>query len=120
MQVGRMDILKLSRDDRCKLLYEAILERQTQWTRKYPPAVEHACASTVVDSRQPALDVQPALHECSSISRSPPRRKQVTNIIQQIDTEATLEQLRQLSIQGRWLQWTEFMNLNLFGDDLFM
>ena len=51
MQVGRMDILKLSRDDRCKVLYEAILERQTQWTRKYPPAVEHACTSTVVDSR---------------------------------------------------------------------
>ena len=113
MQVVRMDILKLSRDDRCKLLYEAILERQTQWTRKYPPAVEHASASTVVDYRQPALDVQPALHETSSRSRSPPRRKQVTNIIQQIDTEATLQPQRQLSVQCRWLEWPEVMNLDL-------
>ena len=37
----------------------------------------------------------------------------MTHIIQQIDTEATLQQLRQLSIQGRWLEWTEVMNLDL-------
>ena len=37
----------------------------------------------------------------------------MTNIIQQIDTEATTQQLRQLSIQGRWLEWTEVMNLDL-------
>ena len=43
----------------------------------------------------------------------PPCRKQVTNIIQQVDTEATLQQLRQLSIRGRWLEWTESMNLDL-------
>ena len=63
MQVGRMDILKLSWDDRCNLLYEAILERQTQWTRKYPPAVEHACASIVVGFFQLVLDVQSALQK---------------------------------------------------------
>ena len=37
----------------------------------------------------------------------------MTHIIQQIDTEATLPQLRQLSIQGRWLEWTDVVNLDL-------
>ena len=50
MQLVRMDILKRSADPRCNRVYDALLKRQTSWLRKYPPAVEHACATTVVDS----------------------------------------------------------------------
>ena len=53
MQAVRMDILKHSKDARCQLLYDQLLEQQSTWTRKYAPAVEHACASTVVDANPP-------------------------------------------------------------------
>ena len=53
MQLVRMDILKRSADPRCNRVYDALLKRQTSWLRtEYPPAVEHACATTVVDSNR--------------------------------------------------------------------
>lgn len=34
----------------CSCLYDSLAERQGDWSRKFPPAVEHACAATVVDT----------------------------------------------------------------------
>ena len=50
MQIVRMDLLKKSADPRCRKLYDAHVQRQSTWTKKFPPAVEHACAATVVEA----------------------------------------------------------------------
>ena len=59
MQLVRMDILKRSADPRCNRVYDALLKRQTSWLRKYTPAVEHACATTLQNrSHTPARPCQ--------------------------------------------------------------
>ena len=50
MQLVRLDILKHSADVRCCRLYDNLLQRQSTWSRKFPAAVEHACATTVVEA----------------------------------------------------------------------
>ena len=50
MQLVRLDILKHSADVRCCRLYNNLLQRQSTWSRKFPAAVEHACATTVVEA----------------------------------------------------------------------
>ncbi len=112
MQAVRMDILKHSKDARCRTLYAHLLEQQSTWTRKYAPAVEHACASTVVEANPLNTDSDPlGRRPCT---KSPPtRRKRLLNIIADIDNEAQLTKLRQLSIQSRWLEWTDVMCCDL-------
>ena len=41
-----------------------LLEQQSKWTRKYAPAVEHACASTVVDANPPDM-----IRNCGSLAK---------------------------------------------------
>ena len=53
MQTVRLDILKSSSNPRCSRLYDRLLANQSQWSRIYPPAVEHACATTVVEANPP-------------------------------------------------------------------
>ena len=42
-----------------------------------------------------------------------PRRKRILNIIASVDAEEQLAKLQQLSVQGRWLEWTDVMNSDL-------
>ena len=108
MQIVRLDILKSSSDPRCSRLYDRLLAKQSQWSRRYPPAVEHACATTVVEANPP----EPATQSTSFESTSG-RRKRILNIIAEIDTESQLAALRQLAVQGRWLEWTDAMHSDL-------
>ena len=105
MQAVRLDILHQSADSRCSRLYDRLLLRQGQWSRRYAPAVEHACALTVVNANSPPADN-------SRVSQLP-RRKRILNLIASIDTEEQLSKLQQLSVQGRWLEWTDVMNSDL-------
>ena len=41
------------------------------------------------------------------------RQKRILNIIAEIDTESQLARLRQLTVQGRWLEWTNAMHSDL-------
>ena len=107
MQAVRMDILKNSSDPRCSRLYDRLLANQSQWSRQFPPAVEHACAATVVEANSPELTTQTTSLEPVS------RRKRILKIIAEIDTESQLPRLRQLAIQGRWLEWTDAMHSDL-------
>ena len=107
MQAVRMDILKNSSDPRCSRLYDRLLANQSQWSRQFPPAVEHACAATVVEANSSELTTQKTCLEPVS------RRKRILNIIAEIDTESQLARLRQLAIQGRWLEWTDAMHSDL-------
>ena len=94
MQAVRMDILKNSSDPRCSRLYDRLLANQSQWSRQFPPAVEHACAATVVEANSSDLTTQTTSFEPVS------RRKRILNIIAEIDTESQLATLRQLAVQG--------------------
>ena len=104
MQAVRMDILKNSSDPRCSRLYDRLLANQSQWSRQFPPAEEHACAATVVEANSSELTTQTTSLEPVS------RRKRILNIIAEINTESQLARLRQLAIQGRWLEWTDAMH----------
>ena len=44
---------------------------------------------------------------------SSPCRKHILNIIASVDAEEHLAKLQQLSVQGRWLEWTDVMNSDL-------
>ena len=105
MQAVRLDILQQSSDSRCSRLYDRLLLRQEQWWRRYAPAVEHACAPTVVNAN-------PSIPDNSHVNHLP-RRKRILNIIASIDAEVQLAKLQQLSVQGRWLKWTGVMNSDL-------
>ena len=102
MQAVHMDIGKHSKDARCKLLYDQLLDQQSSWMRKYAPAVEHACASTVVDANRPDMNSDPLNLRYSS-KIQPNRRTRILNIHADIDSEAQLSKLSQLSVQSRWL-----------------
>ena len=65
MQIVRMDLLKNSADPRCRKLYDAHIQRQNTWTKKFPPAVEHACAATVVEANPPASNQLQSRSVCS-------------------------------------------------------
>ena len=118
MQAVRLDLLRHSADPRCCRLYDMLVRRQSRWARKYPPAVEHACAATVVDANPPASSTQSTQQ---SLRPREPRlddrrqrpRKRILNIIRDIDIEEQLAKLRTLQIQGRWLEWTDVMNGDL-------
>ena len=65
--------------------------------------MEHACAATVVEAHSAEPNSQTTLLESTS------RRKRILQIIAEIDTESQMARLRQLAIQGRWLEWTDAM-----------
>ena len=81
-----------SSDPRCSRLYDRLLANQSQWSRQFPPAVEHACAATVVEANSSDLTAQTTSFEPVS------RRKRILNIIAEIDTESQLARLRQLAV----------------------
>ena len=99
--------LKNSSDPPCSRLYDRLLANQSQWSRQFPPAVEHAGAATVVEANSSELTTQTTSLEPVS------RRKRILNIIAEIETESQLARLRQLAIQGRWLEWTDAMHSDL-------
>ena len=94
MQAVRLDILQQSSDSRCSRLYDRLLLRQERWSRRYAPAVEDACALTVVNAN-------PSIPDNSHVNQLP-RRKRILNIIASVDAEQQLAKLlQQLSVQGR-------------------
>ena len=115
MQLVRMDILKRSADPRCNRVYDALLKRQTSWLRKYPPAVKHACATTVVDSNpdRESLDHEPLRSKSKTVNKQPSNRKRVLKWAYDIDVEEHLAKLCRLEVQNRWLEWTDVMNADL-------
>ena len=78
MQLVRLDILKHSADVRCCRLYDNLLQRQSTWSRKFPAAVEHACATTVVEANPTPTSPQNLLtseSESRSLQTHPSDRK---------------------------------------------
>ena len=116
MQLVRLDILKHSADVRCCRLYDNLLQRQSTWSRKFPAAVEHACATTVVEANPTPASPQNLLtseSESRSLQRHQSDRKRLLTWVSDVDTEQQLAKLRTLEIQGRWLEWTDVMHSDL-------
>ena len=111
MQIVRMDLLKNSADPRCRKLYDAHVQRQSTWTKKFPPAVEHACAATVVEANPPASNQLQSRSVCNKSQAS--SRKRMLNLVSEVDTEEQLSKLRKLEIQGKFLEWTDVMHSDL-------
>ena len=81
---------------------DRLLLRQERWSRRYAPAVEHACALTVVNAN-------PSMPNNSHVNQLP-RQTRNLKLIASIAAEQQLAKLRQLSVQGRQLEWTDVMN----------
>ena len=111
MQIVRMDLLKNSADPRCRKLYDAHVQRRSTWTKKLPPAVEHACAATVVEANLPASHQLQSRSVCNNCQASSGKR--MLNPVSEVDTEEQLSKLRKPEIQGKVLGWTDVMHSDL-------
>ena len=126
MQLVRLDILEHCR---CALLcfYDNLLQRQSTWLRKFPAAVEHACATTVAEANPTPTSPQNLLtseSESRSLQRHPSDRKRILTWVSDIDTEVLnnswrFEATNYIKIQGRWLEWTDVMHIDLSWRRLF-
>ena len=96
----KINILESSTDPRCQALAANICERQKQWSRKFAPAVSAACARTVVEANE------------GTQTRNTIRKK-VNKYIKDIDVGEQLRHLQELRVQGRWLEWSKQMFLDL-------
>ena len=122
----KFEFLRKSLDPRCRKLHDIILARQGKWKRRFAPAVEVACATTVVESNTAAMSrpssIRQGLGFSSNTSTSPPSnstlRHQVSSHLRAIDVEEQLSRLKTLQLQGRWLEWSGLMNLDLSWQQL--
>ena len=117
----KFELLRKSLNPRSRKLHDIILARQRKWKRRFAPAVEVACATTVVESNTAAMNRPSSLRQgqgfSSNTSTSPPSnstlRHQVSSHLRAIDVEEQLSRLKALQLQGRWLEWSCLMNLDL-------
>ena len=102
----------MSRRDR------ADLPKQGSWTKKFAPAVLCQCAQTVAEAN---IDPPAAQVLCAESTQSqPPARQQTQSVrrrankyIRDLDVGSQLEHLKSLQVQGRWLEWSERMHMDL-------
>ena len=95
------ELLRKFLDPRCRKLLDIILARQGNWKRRFAPAVEVACATTVVESNTAAMSRPSSFRQglgfSSNTSTSPPSnstlRHQVSSHLRAIDVEEQLSRL---------------------------
>ena len=80
--------------------------------RKYAPALEYACVSIVTGANLQDMNSD-LLNRRRSSKTQPNRRKRILNILADIDSEAQLSKLSQLSVQSKWLEWNDVMCCDL-------
>ena len=114
----KLSLLRSSGDHRCQDVLELICQRQGSWTKKFAPAVLSQCAQTVAEAN---IDPPAAQVLCPESTQSqPPARQQTQSVrrrankyIRDLDVGSQLEHLRSLQVQGRWLEWSERMHMDL-------
>ena len=96
--------------------------------KRFAPAVEVACASTVVQSNLTTASRPPSsVREGLGLSKptnsqtrpsSATLRQRLSSHLRVIDVEEKLSRLKTLQLQGRWLEWSGLMNLDLSWQQL--
>ena len=111
----KFNLLQTSLDPRCKSVAAVICKRQEHWPRKFAPTVLAENCRTIVEANNQTDDSRTAT--LTSVQPPPLRhrdvRRKVNTYIRDIDVAEQLEKLRTLQIQGRWLEWSEQMHLDL-------
>ena len=124
----KFELLRNSADPRCRKLHATVLARQGSWRKRFAPAVEVACASTVVQSNLTTASRPPSsAREGLGLSKptnsqthpsSATLRQRLSSHLRVIDVEEQLSRLKTLQLQGRWLEWSGLMNLDLSWQQL--
>ena len=124
----KFELLRNSADPRCRKLHATVLARQGSWRKRFAPAVEVACASTVVQSNLTTASRPPSsVREGLGLSKpansqtrpsSATLRQRLSSHLRVIDVEEQLSRLKTLQLQGRWLEWSGLMNLDLSWQQL--
>ena len=96
--------------------------------KRFAPAVEVACASTVVQANLTTVSRTPSFaREGLGLSKptnsqirpsSAALRQRLSSHLRVIDVEEQLSRLKTLQLQGRWLEWSGLMNLDLSWQQL--
>ena len=124
----KFELLRNSADPRCRKLHATILARQGSWRKRFAPAVEVACASTVVQANLTTVSRPPSFaREGLGLSKptnsqirpsSATLRQRLSSHLRVIDVEEQLSRLKTLQLQGRCLEWSGLMNLDLSWQQL--
>ena len=113
----KLSLLRSSSDPRCRALYSVIAKRQGKWVRKFAPAIEAQCAETTVASEMSSSAWTRFLK--NPLGPAPPPlpakqlRKRTNAQLSEIDVCEQLTKLKNLQLQGRWLEWSANMHLDL-------
>ena len=116
----KLSLLRSSNDDRCKAVLELICQRQGSWAKKFAPAVLSQCAQAVVEANSSPPPAQLSLGPESAPPRLEPRsvRRRANAYIKDLDVGSQLEHLGSLQMQGRWLEWSQRMHMDLNWNQL--
>lgn len=94
-----------------------LCSRQQKWVRKFAPAIEAQCAEASVSNNLTRSEwVKFSKSPLDPAPRPPPPKKlrQMTNQqLREIDVSEQLNKLKGLQCQGRWLEWSQEMYLDL-------
>lgn len=111
----KFNLLQTSLDPRCKSLAAIICKRQDRWSRKFAPVVLAEDCRVIVEANCQIVESQNATlpsPQHPPLSHRDVRRK-VNSYIRDIDVTEQLDKLRTLQMQGRWLEWSEQMHMDL-------
>ena len=116
----RLSLLHSSTDHRCKAVLEIICKRQGSWTKKFAPAVLFQCVQTVVESNTdpPSLIQHTTAERKQQTKQQQPIRRQGNSYIKDLDIGSQLDHLKSLQVQGRWLEWSQQMRMDLNWNSL--
>ena len=115
-----LSLLHSSTDHRCKAELEIICKRQGSWTKKFAPAVLFQCVRTVVESNTdpPSLIQHTTAEREQQVKQQQPNRRQGNGYIKDLDISSQLDHLKSLQVQGRWLEWSQQMWMDLNWNSL--
>ena len=111
-QTIKWHLLRTSRDDRMRALYQLRQTKDVGLTRRYAPTVELECAQASLGDRKsqkPPPAPRAGLGTCPPRHFSKPPRKELLDTFQVIEAEAQISKLKSLQIQGKWLEWSSVM-----------